>query len=377
MKKYIITLFLVLLLIFIYTSQMANALTSDACAAILIDADTGKILYQYNSHKSLPNASTTKVLTALLALKYGDLDKEVTVPDDFCNAGETGLALKAGETHSLKDYMYAMLIDSANDAAQMVAYSVSGSEKEFIELMNQETAKIGLNDSSWQNPHGLHDDNHYSSAYDLAYITKEAMQYPLFCEIVSTMSWEMPWQSEIPGNIIYNRNKFFNYYEYSTGVKTGYTKQAGNCLIASASKDGMKLIGVILNCDDMYEDMAEMMDYGFDNFTRMLIAENGETFGSVKVNRGYVEEVEAVLDRDISLVFDNNLTGYNNDGKVNLKEEIEAPVTKGTVLGTVTYSDGEGNSVEGELLAAKDISRYTFWGVVKEVFRQIFTVLII
>ena len=354
----------------------ADALTTCASSAILIDADTGKILYQHNSHKSLPVASTTKVLTALLALKYGDLDVEVTVPEDFCNVGETGLALCPGETHTLKDYLYTMLVDSANDAAQMVAYGVSGSEEDFVDLMNLETGEMGLKDSSWKNPHGLHDEDHYSSAYDLAFITQKAMAYPLFCEIVSTKEWELHWESKIPGNIIYNRNKFFTYYDYATGVKTGYTRQAGNCLIASASKDGLNLIGVLLNSEEMYEEMVVMMDYGFTNFTKKMIAENGDIYGGVKVKNGYYDEVEAVLDRDIALVFDNNLSGYNKDGYVVMPEDIEAPVIKGDILGTVTYSDGEGNNVQGELLAAKDIPRYTFWGVVKDIFKKVFEVLI-
>lgn len=375
MKRIMLT-FLIACWICLFISLPALAFESDAAAVILIDGDTGKILYQENSHRSLPVASTTKVLTALLALKYGDVEKEVTVPDDFVNVGETGIGLAPGETHLLKDLLYVMLIDSANDAAQIVADAVSGSEKDFIKLMNDETAEMGLKDSSWQNPHGLNAEGHYSSAYDLAMIAKEAMQYPLFKDIVAKRLWQIPWQSQLDGNTVYNRNKFYTAYEYATGIKTGYTKQSGNCLVASASKADMNLIGVILNSSDMYNKMAELMDYGFDNFKKIEVAQEGDIFGTVMVKNGFCETVEAVLCDNTYMVFDKEVTEFDNEGKVVLTENLEAPVKKGTVLGTVTFADGEGNSVEGKLLAAADVSRYTYLEVIKDIFYRIINVLI-
>jgi len=214
----------------------AAAITVDAKGAVLIDASSGVVLYEQNAHTELPPASTTKVATALLVLENMPLNKVVTVPDGFVNAGEAGIWLEPGEEQTVEDLMYAMLLRSANDAAQVLAIATAGSEQAFVDMMNKRVAELGLKNTHFTNPHGLHDDNHYTSAYDLAQITRAACALPVFNKIIVTDRHQLPWVKGEYDRVVYNRNNLLNIYEYADGVKNGYTTQAGSCLVSSATK---------------------------------------------------------------------------------------------------------------------------------------------
>jgi len=222
----ILTTILISCILLIFPAS-ASAIQVDATSVILIDANTGRIIYQQKAHKSLPIASTTKVLTALLVLEHiDDLSQTVTVPADFVNAGEASIWLEPGETVKVEDLLYAMLLRSANDAAQMLAITVAGSEEAFADMMNQRTAELGLKDSHWVTAYGLQKDGHYSSAYDLAFITKQAMTMPKFNQVIVTRSWSMPWANNDYDRVVYNIDKWLDKYEGADGGKTGYTKEA-------------------------------------------------------------------------------------------------------------------------------------------------------
>ncbi|MEG1661900.1 MAG: D-alanyl-D-alanine carboxypeptidase family protein, partial [Clostridiales bacterium] len=347
MKKILISIIAVAIFFACYTDS-AYALELTAKSAILIDAASGKILFNQNSHEKLPVASTTKVLTGMLVLEnVSDLHKTITIPEDFVNVGESGIYLAAGETLTYEDLLYAMLLCSANDAAQVLAVGVSGSEKDFVELMNQRTAELGLTDSHWANPHGLDAAEHYSSAYDLAMIARAAAQIPEYNTIVSTYTWTIPWKSNEYDRVVYNHNQFLSSYEGADGMKTGYTSKSGNCLIASATKNGMRLISVILNSTDHYGETTQLMNYGFDNYSLSKVANKGKIVGSVKVVDGRDNAVDVVLGDDVYLVMKND-SRYSPDAVVNLPPSIKTPFDSDHTIGTIAYRDGDGNTVEFE-----------------------------
>ena len=360
-KKLFLTLILAIVGIFGCTAA-ASALTIDAEACILIDAASGRIIYQSNAHEALPPASTTKVLTALLTLKtVDDLSTTVTLPDDFVNVGESGINLQAGDSYTIEDMLYALMLRSANDAGQALAIAVSGSEEAFGKYMNDYTKELGLTDSVWSNAHGLDDDDHLASAYDLAMITREAVRYPKFNEIITTESWTLPWLDNAYDRVIYNHNQFLTTYEGADGVKTGYTEKAGNCLIASATREGMRLIGVVLNCPNQshYTQMTALMDYGFANYKPLKLASAGDVVGSVRISKGAVGKVDAVLMDDIIIAVPNNST-YEPKAKIDLPSSLEAPQTTDQPVGTVTYTDDMGNEIKGDIYLKEAVAKFTF-----------------
>ena len=360
-KKLFLTLILAIVGIFGCTAA-ASALTIDAEACILIDAASGRIIYQSNAHEALPPASTTKVLTALLTLKtVDDLSTTVTLPDDFVNVGESGINLQAGDSYTIEDMLYALMLRSANDAGQALAIAVSGSEEAFGKYMNDYTRELGLTDSVWSNAHGLDDDDHLASAYDLAMITREAVRYPKFNEIITTESWTLPWLDNAYDRVIYNHNQFLTTYEGADGVKTGYTEKAGNCLIASATREGMRLIGVVLNCPNQshYTQMTALMDYGFANYKPLKLASAGDVVGSVRISKGAAGKVDAVLMDDIIIAVPNNST-YEPKAKIDLPSSLEAPQTTDQPVGTVTYTDDMGNEIKGDIYLKEAVAKFTF-----------------
>lgn len=374
-KKYIAGLAL-FLCFFLIPAAHAGAFWVDATSAILIDANSGKILYQQNPHAKLPPASTTKILTALIALEKGDLEQKITVPADFVNAGEAGIWLAPGETHTLEDLLYALLLRSANDAAQVIAIGIAGSEEKFVGMMNTKTTNMGLKDSSWANPHGLNDENHYTSAYDLAYIARAATKSDTFNTIIKTQKKQMPWQDNPYNRVVYNRNQFLTLYEGADGIKTGYTKEAGSCLVASATKNGMRLIGVVLHCNGMYKQMAAMMDYGFKNYDPYKVASAGDVMGTVTVKGGRQKTVDAVLKTNMYVTLPAG-SKFEPTATVDLPEKLETPLSVDKPIGTVTCLDADGNKTMANLYPATDLDRYTFFGVISQAFSRIFNVLLV
>ncbi len=236
---------------------------SGARAAVLIDAKTCKILYQRNAYARLPMASTTKIMTALVALKYLEPQEELTVPPEAVGVEGTSASFSAGEVYSLEEMLYALLLQSANDAAAAIAISIGGTTEGFAVLMNHEARMMGLSDSNFKNPHGLPDSEHYTSAYDLALIASKALQNETIAKIVSCKSARIESADGIV-RYFYNHNKMLSYYKGACGVKTGFTKASGRCLVSSAERDGVKLIAVTLGSNDDWREHTRMLDFGFD-----------------------------------------------------------------------------------------------------------------
>ncbi len=264
-----------------------------ARGAILVDLATGQVLYAKNENERLYPASTTKILTAWLAIKHGRLDDVVTIRPDDVGCEGSSVGFQPGEQVKLENLLYALMLSSDNDAAQVIARHVAGSVPAFVDLMNREAAALGVRDSHFTNPNGLPDVDHYVTAADLALIARQAMQERRFRQIVSTYQYHFRrWLPEpvrgVPQEHFVNHNKLLwpnsrYYYPGATGVKTGYTNAAGNCLVAAARRGETELLTVVLKdtAPDFYLDTKKMLDYGFDNFIRVRGLEKGQLLDEV------------------------------------------------------------------------------------------------
>lgn len=241
-------------------------------SAVLIDGQSGAVLYSKNSAARMNMASTTKIMTAMVILENMNLDTIVTVPKEATLVEGSSIYLRENEKITVGTLLYGLMLESGNDAAHALAVACSGSIEKFADLMNETAKKLGLTSTSFANPHGLSAENHYTTAYELAYITYTAMKNPIFCKIVSTKNMVAPSLDGEFTRYFSNHNKLLRIYDGAVGVKTGYTKAAGRCLVGAAEKDGKKFITVTLNDGNDWNDHANMLDYAFDHYDTICIA---------------------------------------------------------------------------------------------------------
>lgn len=347
-----------------------------AVAAVVIDQASGKVLYKKDMNAEHYPASTTKVLTALLTLENMELDDKITLPEDFVNVGETNIGLQAGARQTVEELLMALMLYSANDAGQALAIGVAGTEESFVELMNQRVAALGLEHTHFSNPHGLHNENHYTSAYDLAMIAHVAMENPEFRRIVTTDSFTVRKLNGGENFTVANRNSLLSQYEYADGIKTGYTRQAGNCIVASATKNDMQLIVVVLNSPNIYEESRELLEWGFANSQHNLLVSANEVKAQVKVLNGGRSQVEVIAEKSLYSVMrtDENI---NVQESLDLPNSVPAPIHRGEVIGSVTYTDENGYTYSTNLLAAKDVGRYNLRLVVRQSFQSVWQVFVV
>lgn len=303
----------------------------NARSALVMDFESGRVLYHKYGYQKRPMASTTKIMTAIVALENGNLDDIVKVSRNAASIQGSTIGLVTGEELSMRELMYALLMRSGNDAAIAIAEHVGGNVDGFLELMNSKAKEIGANNTHFTSPHGLDETGHYSTAYDMALITRYALQNPVFNEIVGTTS------IQIGRFYMNNTNEMLTSYEGADGVKTGYTGKAGRCLITSATRDGRRFISVVLFCDS--RDLRalsskKILDYTFSRyFPHTLI--NSEYIGFLPVDRGYQKEVPIYVEKTITIpVTDEELEMLYT--KVSLPQKVLAPVTERTPVGTVS-----------------------------------------
>lgn len=252
------------------------ALHTHAQAAALIDVTSGRLLYSSHGDDELRIASLTKIMTAIVAIEHGQLDKPVKVSKNAFGKEGSSIYLKLGEQMTLENMLYGLMLRSGNDAATAIAEQVGGSEEGFVYLMNEEARHLGLNHSHFMNPHGLDVDGHYSSANDLAQLTAYAMHNAVFKEIVKTPTKKAPNPNESWDYKWDNKNKMLRLYDGADGVKTGYTKKAFRCLVSSATRNGQQLVAVTLNDGDDWNDHGKMLDYGFEYYPLKQLTEKGQ-----------------------------------------------------------------------------------------------------
>lgn len=247
-----------------------------AHSAVLIEASDGTVIYEKDAHRKLPMASTTKIMTAVVALATGDISREVKIDCRACGVEGSSIYLKPNEVLTLEDLLYALMLESANDAAAAIAYEISGGIEEFASLMNETAAKIGLSGTHFTNPHGLDNEAHYTTAYDLGKLTAYAMSNTEFQKIVSTYKKIIPLCGEDGVRVLINHNKLLKMSDDVIGVKTGFTKHSGRCLVSAAEKDGVCVIAVTLNAPDDWNDHLAMHKLGFAEYESKSLAKPGE-----------------------------------------------------------------------------------------------------
>ena len=335
----------------------AEEIGTSALACVIIDEASGRVLISHNADAPLPMASTTKVMTALLALENGDLDAPVTCSRNAFGVPGTSIYLAEGETLTLRDMLYGMMLASGNDAATAIAEHIGGSVEGFCAMMTERAAALGCRNTVFRTPHGLPCDGHYTTAHDLALIAREAMKHPLFREIVSTSRATIPWEGRGYDRVLNNKNRLLTSYEGATGIKTGYTKKAGRCLVFGAERDGMRIVGVVLNCWDWFDEAARLMDAAFERYEAVTMLREGETVASVEVLHAGGCTVSAVLAADLTGVV---AKGSLPQVEIDLADSVDAPVQKGQVLGTARIVAGGVTVAEVPLLAADDAARDDF-----------------
>lgn len=290
MKKIIV----VLLLFCIPFS--VSAVGTSATSAILMDQDSGRILYASNIHDVRSVASISKVMTALLAVESGKLKDKVTIGDEISGAHGSGIYIKKDEVLTLEDLVYGLMLRSGNDASLAIAHYVSGSVDNFVNQMNAKAVELGMKDTTFYNPNGLDDEEegNYSTAYDMAILMSRAMQNPDFARIVGTKKYKL--KTNMNTYIWYNKNKLLNQYSYTTGGKTGFTKKARRTLVTSASKDNLNLVAVTLNDGNDFEDHKNLFEYGFANYQNYQILKEG----IIEVEEEYYKNYKVYIKNNLS-----------------------------------------------------------------------------
>lgn len=343
------------------TAAIAPPPLVKAQAAILLDAKTGQVLYDKNIHARHAPASTTKMMTALLALESGRLDDKVKVSLQAAATRGSSMYLYAGQTLTMEELITGLMMRSGNDAAIAIAEHLAGSVDAFVEQMNKRAATIGAVNTHFRNPHGLSAGGHYSTAFDLAWIARTALANPAFAAIVSTKEISMEWQDrrgrEKDINLR-NTNKLLWMLEEADGVKTGTTNEAGPCLVASATRGNHKLIAVVLHDHSRWYDSMQLLKYGFDNFDLYDFADRGDVLASLPVEHGLSQAVDAVVADTAALVV--RAAEYPLvTVEVELPEKVKAPVYQGQKLGEIVFFLDEKAIKTVDLLAARDVEERT------------------
>ena len=317
-----------------------EGISVSAESAVLIEASSGQIIWSKNANKRLPMASTTKIMTALVAIENFDIEKTVEISPDAIGIEGSSIYLYKGEKLSMLDLLYAMLLESANDAATAIAIAVGGNVEGFADMMNEKAEDLGLKTTHFSNPHGLDDPEHYTTAEELGKIAVEAMKNDTFKQIVSTYKRTIPLNETEGVRLLINHNKMLKAYNGAIGIKTGYTKKSGRCLVSAAEKDGVELIAVTLNAPDDWRDHKTMLDLGFSLYESRVLCQSG-SFRQIQTVIGgkesYVvltnkEDVIAVVRKDSAQI----------KCTVELFRFSYAPIKSGDIVGRLVYTlDGK------------------------------------
>lgn len=296
MKK--IVLAITLLLLFLMQRPILAVSAQAGSGEVVMELNTNRVLYEFNARDKKYMASTTKILTAITIIENCNLNDIVTVTKETVGVEGSSIYLVEGERLSVKDLLYGLMLRSGNDCAETLAVFCSKSIENFAILMNETAHKIGANDSNFVNPHGLHDDNHYTTAYDLALISCYAMKNDDFREIVATKTVNIPHTKREYGRTLVNKNKMLTEFEGSNGIKTGYTKKAGRCLVSSCVRNGMELICVVLNCPPMFEKSKNLLTNCFNTYQNYKLVESDFIVGFTVCNG---ENVALTIKTDVVL----------------------------------------------------------------------------
>ena len=377
MKKFCAALAICLLFCLLPVRVGAVDMQIAGKSALLMDIATGTVLYEQNAHEKLAPASVTKVMTMLLIMEAIDSGKigwndTVTASETAAAKGGSQIYLKVGETMTVSDMVKSIAVSSANDCACAMAEHIAGSEAGFVQLMNQRAKELGMNDTNFVNCTGLDDDpnakDHLTSAYDIALMSRQLMKYHPDIKKFTTI-----WMDTVRDGAfgLANTNKLVRFYSGATGLKTGFTANAGYCLSATAERDGLGLIAVVMGCatsQERFSACKQLLDYGFANFALVqpdLPAEN-----TVPVKLGTLDSVNAIPAEDTQLLIDKSQRNSVTT-EVQLESQIHAPVSKGQRLGTMTIKAGEQVLAQVSMVAQESVPQLSFGDIFAVILRKI------
>jgi serine-type D-Ala-D-Ala carboxypeptidase (penicillin-binding protein 5/6) len=358
-----------------FAQENKSELAEAAKSAILIERDTGAVLYEKNSHEKLAPASMTKIMTMLLIMealekgqiKWGD---EVRTSEYAASMGGSQIFLEAGESMTVKEMLTGIAIGSANDASVAMAEHIAGSEEAFVGKMNKKAEEIGLKDTQFQNPTGLPAKDHYSSAHDMSMMAKELLKYNEITKFTGTYESYLREDTENKFWLV-NTNKLVRFYDGVDGLKTGFTNEAKYCLTATAKKGNMRVIAVVFGASTPKErnsEVTKMLDYAFNQYQTKPMFKKGDSLSQVKVSKGQESKVQAVADEPISILSKKGEKLDKVEQKVTLSKDLKAPIKKGDKVGTLVIKNKGKKVLESDLVAKRDVSEASWWQLYKRSF---------
>lgn len=364
--------------IFMENDAMTAPTVDNSKAALLMDMNSGRLLYGKNIDKRVFPASTTKIMTGILAIEMGNMADVVTASSaaiEPITLEDSQMGILIGEQLTFEQLVYSLLIHSANDAANVIAIHVSGTMEAFVDLMNQKAQELGMTNTHFENPCGSHNDNHYTTAHDLAILSQYAMRNETFREIVKMPIYKVPATNKyLEERIMVNTNLFLSsarsaahYNPLCTGIKTGHTSQSGYCLVSSAQYEDMYLLAIVMGCPNAdleskaysYIDSKALYDFGFNNYMGKVIAAPGDIVSDSKVYEAKGNtRVALTVETAVNALVPSSSGDFGDiEAKINLPEQIKAPITKGDVLGNVTYSYKGTQIGTSNLIATNNVER--------------------
>lgn len=351
---------------------------------ILVDADSGEIILEKNSHEKLPPASVTKIMTMLLTMEAIEENKisfkdKVTISRNAESRSTTGtmLLLEAGEVRTVEDLLMGVAVESANDASIALGEYISGSEEEFAKLMNKRAKELGMKDTTFKNANGLHIDGHVTSAYDISLMSKELVKHTKIFDFISKymVTVYVGKKNDVKRELV-NKNKMVRFYNDVDGIKTGFTNQAMFCISTTAKRSNLRLISVIMGAPDVKtrnREARKLLDFGFANFTSYSAGKRGDIVGEVKVAKGEKQKLNAVCNSDISLLLKKG-SEKDLEKVINISETITAPIDKGQEIGELILKKGNNEIGRYPIVAEEDIPKASFINNLKKSFFYLFRV---
>ena len=345
-------IFTVIVSIFTFTAYAKPSVSAES--AVVMCVENGKVLYSKNADSKMSMASTTKIMTSLIAIEQAVPNREIVVTQDMVSVEGTSMGLQAGDRVSMNELVYGMLLQSGNDAAHTVACVISGNEEEFAKLMNKRAAQIGMKNTSFATASGLDRDNHYSTAYDMALLACECIKNPAFASVCSKKKANLTYGNPPYNRMLTNHNRLLWSYEGCIGMKTGFTKKSGRCLVSAAKRNGITLVAVTLNAPNDWNDHITMLDYGFSQTeTFELKCDLSNT--QLRVCGGKKSFVSLVQSSSVFYPADGK--GYSCE--ILLRPFEYAPIEKGEVLGKAVYYSGGKVIAIIPVEAAESVDRQT------------------
>lgn len=362
-----------------YTNDTSNPLNLDCESAILIEQNTGKILYSYNVHEKLRPASVTKIMSILLimeAIKSGKINYDTKIPcsENAASMGGSQIWLDTTETLTVEEMLKAICVVSANDCVTAMAEYLGGTEEGFVKMMNEKAKELGMNDTEFKNCHGIDEDGHMTSSYDISLMSKELLtKYPEITKYTTI------WNDSLRDgkSELVNTNKLVRNYNGCTGLKTGSTSQALFNLSASATREGLSLIAVVMKAPTSakrFKNASSLLDFGFANFEYKKMISKDDIIKNVKIEKGVISETNVIAEKNCGTLIKKG-NGFNIEQKIEMPDVIQAPVKKGEIVGKVIYRLNEKNIGECNLIVMQDIDKIGFFNMERYVLNKWFSVL--